>query len=62
MQSKALEIVHEASSIYAAHAMCHPRERVGKFNFTDVLELNEIFHTPYSDFIQSQEYELIQFL
>jgi hypothetical protein len=48
----AKRMVGEAAAIYAAHAMCHPRDRVGKFDWSDVLSLHECLRTPYLDFIK----------
>ena len=51
-------MVKEAASIFAADAMCHPRARVGKFDWSDVVALHRIIHTPYSDFLNAHVQQL----
>lgn len=51
-QHEAQKMMTESAAIYAADAMCHPRDRVGKFDWSDVLSLHECLRTPYLDFIK----------
>ncbi len=52
IQYDAINIVCEEAAIQAAHAMCHPRDRVGKFDWSDVLRLHVCLNTPYLAFIK----------
>jgi hypothetical protein len=47
------QMLYESASIFAAYAMCHPRARVGKFDWSDVIELHETLHTPFYKFVQT---------
>lgn len=40
MQAQAKQVLLESASIVAADAMCHPRDRVGKFDWSDVERLH----------------------
>lgn len=51
-QHEAMIVVCESASIFAADAMCHPRARVGKFDWSDVVNLHECLHTPFVAFFQ----------
>jgi hypothetical protein len=46
-------MVQEAASIDAAYKMCHPRDRVGTFNWNDVVRLHTTMHTCYSSFLRA---------
>jgi hypothetical protein len=61
VQYEAKKIVCESAAIFAAHAMCHPRDRVGKFDWSDVLSLHECLKTPYLDFFKKHKIENIKF-
>lgn len=50
-QEAAKQMLTEAASIMAAHAMCHPRDRVGMFDWSDVTRLHEELRTPYTTLI-----------
>ncbi len=54
-------MIFEAASIMAANAMCHPRARVGKFDWSDVLQLHNILTTPYSNLLKQKGLEYIGF-
>lgn len=47
MKTDGLTTIREAASIFAANAMCHPRDRVGKFDWHDVLTLHQRLNSPY---------------
>ncbi len=51
MQMDAKKIMCEAAAIMAADAMCHPRDRVGKFGWNDVVDLHSTLNTRYLKFI-----------
>jgi hypothetical protein len=62
MRAEAIQIVEEAASIEAAHAMCHPYDRVGKFDWSDVVALHESLRTPYDKFFEQQGMKNVTFL
>jgi len=47
MKTDALTMIREAAFIFAANAMCHPQDRVGKFDWDDVLKLHQMLDSPY---------------
>lgn len=51
----ALLVVRDAASIYAAHAMCHPRDKVGKFNWDDVIALHKLLNTKFVPFFEKHK-------
>jgi hypothetical protein len=61
LQYDAKKIVCESAAIFAAHSMCHPRDRVGKFDWSDVLSLHECLKTPYLGFIKKHNLFSVQF-
>ncbi len=53
VQQQALTMACEAAAILAAHAMCHPRARVGHFDWSDVVRLHEVLQsTGYLAFLK----------
>lgn len=56
LKQKAKVVAFEAAIIKAADVMCHPRARVGKFDWSDVIKLHEMLHTPYNTFIKEHEF------
>lgn len=52
-QEAAVDMVNEIASVYAADAMCHPRDRVGRFDWSDVLRLHQSLRTPYLEFFRA---------
>lgn len=46
-QLQARTMLDEGAAILGAHAMCHPRDRVGQFDHTDVLRVHETLQTKY---------------
>ena len=49
---QAKKMIAEAACIYAADAMCHPRDKVGNFDWQDVVDLHKCLRTPYEAFIK----------
>lgn len=41
LQSRTHDAITDMVSVYAAHAMCHAHDRMGQFNWSDVLALLE---------------------
>ncbi len=56
IKNDALLVVRESASIYAAHAMCHPRDKVGKFNWDDVINLHKCLNTKYIPFFEKHRF------
>jgi hypothetical protein len=45
-------MLDESAAIYAAFAMCHPRDRVGKFDWSDVFRLHQTLITSHFKLLQ----------
>jgi hypothetical protein len=54
MKPQAKRVLEESASIFAANAMCHPRDRVGKFDWSDVMQLHQMLQTPFYKFMQKK--------
>ena len=58
LRASARKMVCAEAAIVAANAMCHPRARVGNFNWMDVMELHNILPSlGYGAFLREHEYD-----
>jgi hypothetical protein len=58
---QAEQVLQEFAYIFAAEAMCYPRDRVGRFDWSDVVRLHETLGTPFHRFRTSREAEYLDF-